>query len=395
MASISKTFVIRLLAFAAVLFATWAADTAISLEKLRSVKENINSNVAAFCYHGPSGTKNAYLAGTYDKYTDHVNVLVYPFCLETRELGNRLGNYFHEVTCAEAAGLHFVAIHPQWDVTNSINGNQSKEIKNRLAFLQALPDAIVHASPLDRFHSSDRLQKYCKCSRYCWQHSDAPWVNRTNTIASILRGSVNAYLASLGEQARTEIDPEHDLTNAPPGSDLPIIPDVALQYRCGDNLGFSYRYGILPFTAFDSRIPSNSKHIYVLSDHPSRSLHNPNTARCKLILEKLFEYLKRKFPSAVVVVKRGGDLFLDYARLTLAKVAICSASSYCFWPAVSNPHTAYFPLTPLIAGADNMQLAVPFGPHFHWMNESYVSSFKGLRPWTQIVDVLEGRMAVP
>ncbi len=41
-------------------------------------------------------------------------------------------------------------------------------------------------------------------------------------------------------------------------------------YRCGDNIGFSYMYGILPFFAFPDRIPKDAKYIYVLSDHPSR-----------------------------------------------------------------------------------------------------------------------------
>jgi hypothetical protein len=65
------------------------------------------------------------------------------------------------------------------------------------------------------------------------------------------------------------------MTNASPEEQakLPIIPDVTIQYRCGDNIQFSYMYGILPYTAFPSRIPANAKHIYVVSDHPTRALH--------------------------------------------------------------------------------------------------------------------------
>jgi hypothetical protein len=387
---------LKLLALALLLRCCCASPVPASPALLSALQQRIQANVSAFCYHGASGTKNAFNAGTYKPYTEHHNILVYPFCLEARELGNRLGNYFHEVTCADDAGMHFIAIHPQWDITGSITGNSSRnqDQKNRLAFLQALPQVIVNPEPLDHYHSGNRLNKHCRCNRYCWQHSDAPWVNRTNLIGAYLRTAVQAYLTSLGD-VPTELDLEHDLTNAPANTKLPLIPDVAIQYRCGDNLGFNYRYGILPFTAYDRRIPSNAKFIYVLSDHPSRSLHSPNTARCKLIIEKLFEYLKNKFSSSIIVIKRGGDIFLDYARLTLAKTTICSASSYCFWPAVSNQNTAHFPLTPLIAGADTMALAPSFGSHFHWMNESYVSSFKGLRPWTQIIDVLEGRMPIP
>eukprot|EP01033_Poteriospumella_lacustris_P004533 gene4533-3240_t len=143
-----------------------------------------------------------------------------------------------------------------------------------------------------------------------------------------------------------------------------------MQYRCGDNIGFNYQYGILPFTVIDDRIPTDAKYIYVLSDHPSRAVHSPYTSRCKLILEKLFEYIKEKRPSATVVVKRGGDLFLDFARFAKAKVTICSANS--------------------------SDLAPNFGPHFNWIvSPTIISNMKGLRPWTQIIDVLEGKMAMP
>ena len=117
---------------------------------------------------------------------------------------------------------------------------------------------------------------------------------------------------------------------------LPIVPDVALQYRCGDNIQFSYMYGILPFTAYPSRIPTTAKYIYVLSDHPSRALHAAYTSKCQMILQGLFEFLKKERPQATIVVKRGGDLFLDYARLAFAKVTICSASTYCLWPALAS-----------------------------------------------------------
>eukprot|EP00981_Chlorochromonas_danica_P000045 scaffold26_cov159-Ochromonas_danica.AAC.8 len=367
------------------------------LEQLRVVQRSINGNVSSFCYHGPSGTKNAFLAQSYRAHTKDLNVLVYPFCLETRELGNRLGNYFHEVTCAEASGLHFVAIHPQWDITNSINGNHTASNSNRLAFLQALPDIVAHPHPLSRAEAAKEIQKECKCNRYCWQHRDAPWVSRTHTIRDYLQRAVKAYLLSLPEGSHTMIDPEHDLTNIAVSeqANLPIVPDVAIQYRCGDNLGFSYRYGILPFTALASRIPKDSQWIFVLSDHPSRSPHNPGTQRCGPILRKLLDYLQSNFPTAKIVIKRGGDLFLDVVRLAQARTAICSASSFCFWPALSNPHAAYFPVTSLIAGADTVDLAPNLGPTFHWMNESYLSNFKGLRPWTQVFDVLTGKMPIP
>ena len=155
-------------------------------------------------------------------------------------------------------------------------------------------------------------------------------------------------------------------------------------------------YGILPFYAITSRIPETARTIYVLSDHPSRASHSPYSGRCQLILQNLFEFIKEKFPSSTIVVKRGGDLFLDYARLAFSKVTICSASTYCFWPAIANEGQSYFPVSSLIAGADSLQLAPDFGPKFHWIDEpKIISDFRKLRPWTLIIDVLKGNMQMP
>ena len=52
---------------------------------------------------------------------------------------------------------------------------------------------------------------------------------------------------------------------------------------------------------------------------------------------------------------------------------------------------AHFPLSALIAGADNMKLAPAFHPHFHWINDSdIISDFRKVKPWTNIVRILEG-----
>jgi hypothetical protein len=368
-------------------------DEKQTYEALKKIQADINANVPAFCYTAHSGTRQAFISQAYKQYTGNYNVLVYPFCLTTHELGNRLGNYFTEVACAEASGLHFIAVHPQWDLAGSFHGTLANSTDHRkLAFLKALPDIIVHKNPLDNFHAQDKIKRECHCTRYCWQHVHAPWVNRTSILGGYLRNAMSAYMDSMVPSERvTIVDPEVDFSNAKPDQVLPVVPDVALQYRCGDNIGFSYMYGILPFTAFVGRIPEQSKVIYVLSDHPTRAVHSPYTSRCHVILKALFEFLQEKYPTATVVVKRGGDLFLDYVRLGTANTTICSASSYCFWPAVSNPGTSYFPLTVLIAGADSRELAPSFGPNFHWMDEKIISNFKMVKPWTQIIDVLTGK----
>jgi len=368
-------------------------------ETLKSIQADINANVSTFCYGTKnSRTKQEYQSGTWKQYLRNLNVLVYPFCLTTNELGNRLGNYFTEIACAEASGLHFIAVHKAWDLVGSFTGNYTNERvdKQKLAFLNGLPDIIVHKNPLDRAQADSKIKSECKCTRYCWGEASAPWVNRTSSIKDYLRVALKAYNDTIEVTEQTHVSPDVDVTNAKPGTFLPIIPDVALQYRCGDNIAFSYHYGILPFTAFPSRIPPHSKYIYVLSDHPTRAIHSPYSGRCQTILQSLFEYLTLHFPLAIVVVKRGGDLFLDQVRLAFSNTTICSASSYCFWPALANEGTSYFPVSSLIAGADTLALAPDFGPKFHWIEKpEIISNMKHYRPWTAVLDVLTGKKPVP
>jgi hypothetical protein len=340
--------------------------------------------------------------------------------LTTQELGNKLGNYFTEVGCAERAGLHFVATHRQWDLVNAFhtiasaavvgeNNSSDKRYNNitysvaskaypslsdpRLSFLNGLPDIIVHANPApDENTAISNVHRECKCTRYCWQDRGAPWVKIIPSIRTYMRAAISLYLDSLPKDATTTVSPDTDFSNGVPGARLPLIPDVALQYRCGDNIGFSYMYGILPFTAFLSRIPKEgTSFIYVLSDHPTRASHSPYSSRCQVILEHLFNFLKTHYPKSTVVVKRGGDLFLDYARLAFAKVTICSASSYCLWPSLANTGTVYFPISSLVAGADSMALAPNLSSNFHWIDVDIISDFRKFRPWTQVLEILEGK----
>lgn len=78
------------------------------------------------------------------------HVLVYPFCLTTNELGNRLGNYFTEVGCAHVAGVDFVTVHNQWDVVGTHHG-QNLSLGEKIHFLKALPDVIVNPNKVINF----------------------------------------------------------------------------------------------------------------------------------------------------------------------------------------------------------------------------------------------------
>lgn len=144
---------------------------------------------------------------------------------------------------------------------------------------------------------------------------------------------------------------------------LPMIPDVAVHYRCGDNtVG---HYGYLAFPAFKRRIPHNASSIYVMAENPSRKTNSQRTNTCNAILNDLFEYLKKEFSTSNVIILRGADMYDDMTRLALAETTICSVSSFCIWPALSSTTKAYFPITRLIAKAT---APVYNTRHFQWLD---------------------------
>jgi hypothetical protein len=220
----------------------------LALESLKLTRDTINNQTAQFCYPAHSGTKQAFISKKWKSFSgDSRNNLVYPFCLMVNELGNRLGNYFTEVGCAEQAGLNFIAVHPQFDLHGSHHGvhNHSSLNIDKLAFLNALPEIIVHPNAtFDEGLAIKQIQQECHCTRYCWQDKGAAWVKSIPSIQKYMRQAITSYFLK-SKITSTTINNDTDITNAKEGQVLPIVPDVAIQYRCGDNIGFSYMYGIL------------------------------------------------------------------------------------------------------------------------------------------------------
>lgn len=80
-----------------------AADLATKTTalELKSSQALINNDTSPFCYGtGHSRVKQSFFKKEYKSYLGNNLALVYPFCLTTHELGNRLGNYFNELACA-------------------------------------------------------------------------------------------------------------------------------------------------------------------------------------------------------------------------------------------------------------------------------------------------------
>ena len=161
-----------------------------------------------------------------------------------------------------------------------------------------------------------------------------------------------------------------DLSNVPTGTSLPFVPHVAIHYRCSDN--FVGHYGFLPFYKFVEIIPADfTESIFVLAENKTRkTAHRKHlTAKCDWIFDSMFSFLVKHFPHAKVLIRRGDDPYLDFARLSYAKVTICSVSSFCLWPAIINNGSAHFPRTKLILGGD---ATVNLGPSFHWIKQPQI-----------------------
>lgn len=121
------------------------------------------------------------------------------------------------------------------------------------------------------------------------------------------------------------------------GFHFPLIPDVSIHYRCGDNVVGNY--GFLPFTAFADHInPTATKSIYILAESSRRKMLKKKNQlmgeKCGHILNALTLYISEHFPHATVVLLRGGNMYNDLVRLTYSKQSFCSVSTFCFWPAL-------------------------------------------------------------
>merc|ERR1711991_256701 len=124
---------------------------------------------------------------------------------------------------------------------------------------------------------------------------------------------------------------------------LPLVPTVAIHYRCGDN--FVGHYGFLPFRVISSIINeyqeshSGNGTIFVLAEKRDRKTigkKKHHASLCDRIFSALYVHLKSAHPNFSVVIRRGDDMFTDMYRLVHAPLLICSVSTFCLWPAISN-----------------------------------------------------------
>lgn len=95
--------------------------------------------------------------------------------LHSDRMGNFIGNYFDDISCAAVSGMHFVGIHLTF-----VNRLQRRDV-----FWEGLPTLILHPNPVSFEEATTNVHRFCSCGRYCWD-ADHPWMTQLTTIRQIM-----------------------------------------------------------------------------------------------------------------------------------------------------------------------------------------------------------------
>ena len=119
-------------------------------DKVLALQTTINNETSPYCYPSHSGTKDALKKNKWSKYVGNdLKIIIYPFCLITKELGNKLGNYFTELACAKASGVHFMTVHKQFNATGAKQGSVLAARSSDKLLVDYLPDIWLNPDPAD------------------------------------------------------------------------------------------------------------------------------------------------------------------------------------------------------------------------------------------------------
>eukprot|EP01041_Mallomonas_annulata_P000108 gene108-155_t len=323
------------------------------MNHLKYIQNKINSDPSG----KPDGYENnceqdrcayrEYLDRVWENYIGDQPILVYSYCMDWTSLGNTIGHYLNQAACAHLAGLHFIAVEIKW-----IHQHNSINTKN----YDFLPDIIIHTNPITFVNNSRQsVITHCSGNLFPWESITSSWTRDIKYIGNIMQEGLVSYIQALNRSAH--------------------IPDITIQYRCSDNIVKNW-YGLLPFTAFKNILAYNSNrlHIYILSDPPDRHVKHKLAPHCNAILHALKLYLQAIYPNSKVSIRRGGNPLLHMAYIALAKTTVCSASTFCLWPAISRNQTTFYPFSQLVASGKGTQIV--FESHFQWiMQPAIISSF--------------------
>ena len=319
-----------------------------------------------------------FLNNRWINYTKELPIVVIETSNCISSIGNVMGSVFNSWSCAHFSGAHAIVL----DYLDPTLCGIPHRVGN--TFFAALPKIIVHKNPhKTRAEVVEDYKKLCpKNNRYPWVQSEQPIDKFIPYLRDIVQEPMRKQLLSIGIEgsngarasndsvATTIILPQHQLnnsnTNTAQMTDVPdlyytlsvtekeqllLYPDVTVHYRCSDNIFFK-GMGLLQFHDIIDNIPSTAKYIFILTDdiiHTGRMnsygrlphfMMNAVEHLCRPILEALVHDIHHAFPSAHVVIRRGGngEMFFEILSMLMnSSTVICSASTFCFHFALMNP----------------------------------------------------------
>lgn len=387
----------------------------VQFRKLTIMAQKISAEVTNCWGFDQALSSRQFRNGEWQHITNDLAVLPHTMCISDNEFGNHLGNLLNDLACANIIGAHFVTVYHQLfvhaDDEHAIDAHDIEtdvDARRLYTFVKYLPHVVMHPKAALLESSQKAVDKVCKCTGLCWEDPQAPWLCRQDYISKFLRIAIHNYVRAMKLESIGTVVQEDDIVSSVSGTHhsfhhntsslsttpsttrpavLPLLPNVTIQYRCGDNINFKQgKYGLASFKFFTrERIlglgdlsERDIQYIYVLTENRSRSRSGPCPSCCNTILSKLHAQLSSMFPLAVVLVKRGGDIFADYARLAFSNVVFCSASTFCLWPALANDKgRVLLPYTRLFGGADNASVVPDLGGKKHFVDVGMVSTFNG------------------
>lgn len=287
------------------------------------------------------------------------SIILFNYHLTDWGFGNTFSMYLEALSCSMTVGAHF---YSYFNSDEDINQGMYK-IYPIYSFLQYFPTTILNPNRnLNTTEVQEQMQLFCKCNSNCWSYPDTstwitnmPFLKSTfdTAILNIFENHVMNY--SLSSTFFDLITPSnYDI------QDFPLVADVVIHFRCTDIRQSHLKsiYGFLNFNYYLLIIPPDTKLIYILTD---ASLHHKV---CSEMLQFLIEWIYSHFPNVTIATVMGKHIVESLVILTNAKLIICSASTFCMWPAIfSNASAIYFPSCKNIIGKE-----VFIHSNFHWIN---------------------------
>lgn len=167
-----------------------------------------------------------------------------------------------------------------------------------------------------------------------------------------------------------------------------LLDDVVIHVRCGDTLDLSrwaatlkadmdrlhkmYRQRTFaPYWLYKAHMPSDVKRIGIISASldptECRAQDCPHIAECTAVVHDLKSFLSDTYADATVTIHAGDSQQSDFARIVLAKVAICNPSSYCLIPTLGTTGRGIFvqthmdrPLYPWLEHINDEDIVIEF-----------------------------------